>query len=251
MLCEDCGRNRAVVHITQIGPDGKIEKNLCERCAAKYGEIHMENQKHRNVSMNDFLKGVFSAGAQGEKPQQEKVTELVCPNCGMSYRDFQQTGKIGCSVCYATFRRQLEPLLRRIHGSSTHSGKIPHRTGGTLTMKHTIESLRSSLKECVAQEEYEKAAELRDKIRLLEHELMVTEGGESDGRQGTPAQQQPLVARRFGQGQRCRALEPRPPRAQFQGNPVPEPRGLQPARRGSPAGREAPAGHRGGSRAGL
>ena len=111
MLCEDCGRNRAVVHITQIGPDGKIEKNLCERCAAKYGEFLMENQKHRNVSMNDFLKGVFSAGAQGEKPQQEKVTELVCPNCGMSYRDFQQTGKIGCSVCYATFRRQLEPLM--------------------------------------------------------------------------------------------------------------------------------------------
>ena len=64
MLCEDCGRNRAVVHITQIGPDGKIEKNLCERCAAKYGEFLMENQKHRNVSMNDFLKGVFSAGAQ-------------------------------------------------------------------------------------------------------------------------------------------------------------------------------------------
>ena len=73
MLCEDCGRNRAVVHITQIGPDGKIEKNLCERCAAKYGEFLMENQKHRNVSMNDFLKGVFSAGAQGEKPQQEKA----------------------------------------------------------------------------------------------------------------------------------------------------------------------------------
>ncbi len=73
--------------------------------------------------------------------------------------------------------------MRRIHGSSTHSGKIPHRTGGTLTMKHTIESLRSSLKECVAQEEYEKAAELRDKIRQLEHELMETEGGESDGRQ--------------------------------------------------------------------
>ena len=54
MLCEDCGRNRAVVHITQIGPDGKIEKNLCERCAAKYGEFLMENQKHRNVTMNDF-----------------------------------------------------------------------------------------------------------------------------------------------------------------------------------------------------
>lgn len=105
MLCEDCGRNRAVVHITQIGPDGKIEKNLCEKCAAKYGEFLMENQRQRNVSMNDFLKGVFSAPTKETKPQGGKMTELVCPNCGMSYRDFQQTGKIGCSVCYATFRR--------------------------------------------------------------------------------------------------------------------------------------------------
>ena len=122
------------------------------------------------------------AEKHGDKMPENGRKDIVCPNCGMSYRDFQQTGKIGCSVCYATFRRQLEPLLRRIHGSSTHSGKIPHRTGGTLEMKHTIESLRKSLKECVAQEEYEKAAELRDKIRLLEHELAEkenAEGGES------------------------------------------------------------------------
>ncbi|MGN0949758.1 MAG: UvrB/UvrC motif-containing protein [Mitsuokella sp.] len=182
MLCDDCGRNRAVVHITQIGPDGKIEKNLCEKCAAKYGEFLMENQKHRNVSMNDFLKGVFSAPTKDDaRHQEEQMTELVCPNCGMSYRDFQQTGKIGCSVCYATFRRQLEPLLRRIHGSSTHSGKIPHRTGGTLAAKHTIEKMRRTLQECVAQEEYEKAAELRDKIRLLEKELEEKEGGAEHG----------------------------------------------------------------------
>lgn len=66
MLCEDCGRNRAVVHITQIGPDGKIEKNLCERCAAKYGEFLMENQKHRNVSMEQAFEGRLQCGGAGE-----------------------------------------------------------------------------------------------------------------------------------------------------------------------------------------
>ena len=182
MLCDDCGRNRAVVHITQIGPNGRVEKNLCEECAANYSEFLVEPQRKKNVSMNDFLKGIFSADTGAAERTKEQVTELVCPNCGMSYRDFQQTGKIGCSVCYSTFRRQLEPLLRRIHGSSTHSGKIPHRTGGTLEMKHTIESLRKSLKECVAQEEYEKAAELRDRVRLLEKELEEKEGGHDDVR---------------------------------------------------------------------
>ena len=39
MLCDDCGRREAVVHITQIGPDGRTEKNLCEECAAGYGDF--------------------------------------------------------------------------------------------------------------------------------------------------------------------------------------------------------------------
>ena len=181
MICDDCGKKEAVVHIVQIGPNGRVEKNLCEDCAQKYGNTMFAPQE-RAMSVNDFLKGVFSNTPRPREEDTPEAEELVCPNCGMRYRDFQQTGKIGCSVCYDTFRAQLEPLLRRIHGSSAHSGKIPHRTGGTLTMKHTIESLRSSLKECVAQEEYEKAAELRDKIRQLEHELAAketAEGGES------------------------------------------------------------------------
>ena len=104
---------------------------------------------------------------------------LTCPNCGMSYADFQQTGKIGCSVCYGTFRRQLEPLLRRIHGTSTHSGKIPRRSGGTLELKQEIKRLRGELKEKVAQEEYEEAARLRDEVRALEQKLSAKEGGEA------------------------------------------------------------------------
>ena len=58
-----------------------------------------------------------------------------------------------------------------------------HPIADLALIQHTASAMRSSLKECVAQEEYEKAAELRDKIRQLEHELMETEGGESDGRQ--------------------------------------------------------------------
>ena len=182
MLCDDCGRNEAVVHITQIGPDGKVEKNLCEHCAANYGEFLAHPQERRHVAMDDFLKGIFS---NSNKENQEAIrpsgqTELVCPNCGMSYRDFQQSGKIGCADCYQTFRPQLEPLLRRIHGSSVHRGKIPHRSGGTLELKQQIGLLRQQLQESVAHEAYEQAAEYRDKIRALEKELSLKEGGAED-----------------------------------------------------------------------
>ena len=73
--------------------------------------------------------------------------------------------------------------MRRIHGSSLHRGKIPHRTGGTIELKHEIGMLRQKLQESVAQEEYERAAELRDKIRALEAQLTLKEGGAADGNQ--------------------------------------------------------------------
>jgi len=182
MLCDDCGHHEAVVHIVQIGPQGRVEKNLCEKCAAGYGELMPESQPRKNMSVDDFLRGMFRQPAeQGEKPKEREGEPLVltCPNCGMSYEDFQQTGKIGCSVCYGTFRRQLEPLLRRIHGTSTHSGKIPRRSGGTLELKQEIKRLRAELQEKVAQEEYEEAAKLRDKVRAMEKELSAKEGGEA------------------------------------------------------------------------
>ena len=179
MICDDCGKKEAVVHIVQIGPNGRVEKNLCEDCAQKYGNTMFAPQE-RAMSVNDFLKGVFSNTPRPREEDTPEVEELVCPNCGMRYRDFQQTGKIGCSVCYDTFRAQLEPLLRRIHGSSVHSGKIPHRTGGRFETKHEIEVLRAALKDAVAKEAYEQAAEYRDQIRALEKKLMQEEGGEAD-----------------------------------------------------------------------
>ncbi len=181
MLCDDCGRNKAVVHIVQAGAGGRVEKNLCEECAAKYGDLLMPFGG-RDVSVNDFLKGVFGAREEREdRGSRAEQTELVCPNCGMSYADFLQTGKIGCSVCYETFRHQLDPLLRRIHGSSAHSGKIPHRTGGALELKQRAARLREQLRESVMREEYEKAAEYRDAIRRIEKELAAKEGGAAHG----------------------------------------------------------------------
>ena len=166
MLCDECGKNEAHIHIVQIGPNGRMEKNLCEECAAGYGTSMFASQQ-KSMSVDDFLKGVFSSASETDSAAPGRHHELV--------------GKIGCSVCYDTFRQQLEPLLRRVHGSSVHSGKIPHRSGGALEMKHEIEVLRRNLQEAVRQEEYEKAAEYRDRIRVLEKELGKQEGGLSNG----------------------------------------------------------------------
>ena len=139
----------------------------------------MQEPEAKDYTVNDFLKGIFS-----KTPREDNTVQgsMVCPNCGMTYQDFVHSGKIGCSVCYTTFRKQLMPLLKRIHGAVLHSGKIPKRSGGVLVVQHEIDVLKDKLQAAIKTEEYEKAAEYRDKIRALEQKLAAEgEGAQSDG----------------------------------------------------------------------
>jgi len=96
---------------------------------------------------------------------------LVCQKCGMSYDEFQKVGKLGCSGCYETFGNRLKPILKRLHGSVEHSGKVPVKISKTLRTSKEIEELKGLLSKAVQNEEYEKAAEIRDRIKAIESEL--------------------------------------------------------------------------------
>ena len=95
----------------------------------------------------------------------------------MSYTEFSRSGRLGCAMCYTHFSQQLEPLLRRVQGGTQHAGKVPGRTGGTLMLKNKIQQLRQDLQKYVSNEEFEKAALVRDEIKQLEKDLN-EKGGE-------------------------------------------------------------------------
>ncbi|MBQ7515183.1 MAG: UvrB/UvrC motif-containing protein [Schwartzia sp.] len=170
MLCDDCHKNEAHIHIRQVSPEGSFDKNLCEQCAAKYGGF-LGQPGTENLTVHDLLKGIFGSLPRPKAEEETAVPGLACPNCGMTYQDFVRSGRIGCGVCYDTFREQMAPLLTRIHGSRTHSGKIPRRSGGVLVTRHEIAVLKEKLEAAVKREEYEKAARYRDEIRALEQQL--------------------------------------------------------------------------------
>jgi protein arginine kinase activator len=86
----------------------------------------------------------------------------------MSYNEFNKTGKIGCSNCYKVYGDKLVPLLRRLHGNIQYNGKIPSRAFGSVKLSREITKLKEQLDAAIKNEEYEKAAVLRDQIRNLE-----------------------------------------------------------------------------------
>ncbi len=171
MLCEECQLRPATVHITKIINNLKSELNLCEECAKGYkDEWGLGIQPA--FSIPKFFAGLLDEEAGfGTGISQGYRQESKCDRCGQTYSEFTQTGRLGCNRCYAIFGKRLDPLLRRIHGSIRHTGKVPGRAGGKLRLKREVESLRAELEQLVAQEEFEKAAEVRDKIREVEKKL--------------------------------------------------------------------------------
>ncbi len=168
MLCQECRKRPATVHITRIINGRKTEMDLCEQCAREKGDFELFTEPQ--FPIQSFLASILGQHLQGH-PAVQAVPQLRCDNCGLTYDEFARAGRFGCSRCYEHFAERLEPVLRRVHGSTQHAGKVPGRTGGAIKLKRDLRELRESLAKAVAAEDFEKAAQLRDEIRKLEKEL--------------------------------------------------------------------------------
>lgn len=177
MICDECKKRPATVHFTKIINGHKTEMHLCQECAREKGDFDFFTIPE--FSFQNFLAGLLQGGGsymglptvpEGDTGIRISSTK-TCENCGLDYPSFMKSGFLGCSVCYSQFASQLEPILRKIHGATRHVGKVPRKTGGTLRIRREIEELRAQLQRHIAKEEYEKAAEIRDKIHAMEKQL--------------------------------------------------------------------------------
>ena len=163
MQCQSCGKRPAVVHFTEIVNNKKSELHLCEKCAEEKG-YHVPLVKTK-FSVGDLLAGMVDQPGAGDEA---RIGRVQCPQCHLVYSNFKETGRLGCSECYPTFRAQLRPLLRRIHGSTKHVGKTPVRDAARVAVRREVQRLHEQLQKAIEHEEFETAAELRDRIRNIE-----------------------------------------------------------------------------------
>lgn len=168
MLCESCNQNEATMHLTQV-VDGVVKKlHLCEACATESG-FDLQGP----MSITDMLLGM---GQEPSVPKTVDISEKHCPSCGMRRSDFKKTSRLGCPNCYEAFELELPPLLKAIHRSETHVGKVPSGEDLTVKMSSEIAALREALQDAVGKENFEEAARLRDEIRKCQERLDKGEG---------------------------------------------------------------------------
>ena len=157
MMCEKCGINPAAVTLTQVINGKKTVKKLCVSCA-------QENNIYKDLNMDLGFSNLFSSFFN--EGEQSRSVDEKCPLCEMTRSELIKTGKGGCALCYTTFEAAMTPLLKKIHLTNTHTGKVPGKPGSASENK--IDLLKAQLKEAIEKEEYEKAARLRDEIMEME-----------------------------------------------------------------------------------
>mgnify|MGYP005828544899 FL=1 len=180
MLCDNCGKQEANVRYTE-NINGKVkELNLCEECSKKLGIAQMDFSMPMDFSnfFGDFIEEFTKPEWM---PLLSNVKTLTCNNCGYTFDDIVNTGKLGCPNCYEVFESELDPIIKRIQGTNRHVGRIGKIIDNKIDEKYgkgkkeqdsnkkegktKLEQLQEDLKTAIKEERYEDAAKIRDEIK--------------------------------------------------------------------------------------
>lgn len=181
MLCDNCGKREANVRYSENINGRKKELHLCEECSKKLGIENMDF--NMPIDFSSFFGGLLEDfGTNDFMPLFNEVKQLKCDNCGYTFEDIVNTGKLGCENCYSVFENRLDPIIKKIQGSNKHVGrtgkiidskiseKINNKDSNTENNKDVskVEKLQNDLKKAIKEEKYEEAAKIRDEIKKLE-----------------------------------------------------------------------------------
>ncbi|HQX51495.1 MAG TPA: UvrB/UvrC motif-containing protein [Planctomycetaceae bacterium] len=159
--CRRCTKP-ATLHVTEIRAGEAVIIHLCDTCAREYLEQSPEN---------DSPSSTPDLASKLEELMAETHSPAVCPNCGISFNEFRESGRFGCSQDYTEFMTELLPLLENIHEDIEHKGKRPRSTVVGTQEQGRLIQLRNEQRHAIDEEDYESAARLRDEITTLENAM--------------------------------------------------------------------------------
>jgi protein arginine kinase activator len=160
MKCEQCNQLDATVRIIEIVGDQKKSSYACETCAGLSNMIDPE----RLLTESGLAKIIAEVAAilPTNLDVKEKIT---CPTCSITWEQVKSASRLGCPDDYVSFKAQLDNLFRDIHGSTQHLGRGPVKLMQAIKRRREEERLKRELDEAVRNEDFEKAAHLRDLLR--------------------------------------------------------------------------------------
>ncbi|MFZ5433126.1 MAG: hypothetical protein ACOZB3_05050 [Calditrichota bacterium] len=171
--CQACGIRPAVVEFVQVTGAERRELSLCRECALSIG---MRSQVEAFQRLSQLL--LHHSPLTEVTEEMRASLAVTCTQCQMAFEQFVKTGLLGCPHCYEEFHDLLKPVLRRMHGvtrltdePSEHSIKPIRSREPIIAEARSSDEQRAQLEMelnlALLEEDYERAASLRDRLKKL------------------------------------------------------------------------------------
>ncbi len=122
MRCERCGKEltNRIIKINGV--------TYCDNCARLMGyDRYLRDPA--DLMGNPFapLDQIASSLLQMNELDFGNST-LKCPKCGMTLREFENEGRVGCIECYNTFNDNIVREMFKQQGNSEYAGRLPNQS---------------------------------------------------------------------------------------------------------------------------
>lgn len=145
MLCENCGlKNASSIYMP---PKENKLKYLCGECYKKINnDLELENFAY--VSSKNL------------------EIDIICKNCGNSYKEFESTGLFGCDKCYSTFNEYIKNKFLPMFAEQKYMGKKPNM----FYVREDIKNLEQLIELCLKNGNLNKATNYGKELQKLKEE---------------------------------------------------------------------------------
>ena len=171
MNCEKCKNRKATLFYAD--EEGNRHA-LCATCGALQGKISTLRSAEEKVEVKEqylpdiTLTALLRDDTTATLFQDTGEGSLICGGCKMAFKDVKASGRVGCPQCYLAFGELLFPDFTP--DSPAPSGRMPLRRKKAIERQKSVADLRRQISSAIAEENYELAAALRDKVKRLETE---------------------------------------------------------------------------------
>lgn len=152
MMCQNCGRNNANVMYKSVVNGNRTELYLCDKCANK-----MNIGMNFDFGVNDIFSSFFDDFGV--------LKMLTMPNL-MGRENFMLPGFASGYEAEDSLD-ELDGILEKNRQKRNAKKEVEAKETKVKEVSE-VDKLKAELNECIKNEEYEKAAVLRDKIKNLE-----------------------------------------------------------------------------------
>lgn len=167
MLCERCHAHPATVHMVQVVNGHRKEEHLCSECAEKEHVFQKEQSFFGHGFFDSPLDHFFGGSMLGHLLEDPFGTRTL-EDQGGQFIEVSPEKLPENESSYDRFKESIRPSFQKGKNEIPVKEAKKEEKMDAPAESRELQALRKELKSCVDREDFERACEVRDKIKAIE-----------------------------------------------------------------------------------